>query len=204
LTKAQLTALLPGKPTAAGWKATPSTDSSDDADAKARDAELAACTGEPSTDKDQVAEASTPDFTLETNAVVQTISATADSYRTVADVTADAQLFKNPKLESCYQKQFAKYGPTLVGSGFTYVSSTVKVTPGTTTALPGRIDAVLQLKKAGQPVTVGVTEVALVGRGVEESLTFFAVGQPVSAAVAQPFVTEAAAKLAKGTSTTDA
>lgn len=205
LTKAQLAALLPSKPAAAGWKSSPSTDTSDDADSKAQDAELSACTGDPSNDEDRVAQASTPDFTLETSTAVQDISAEASSYKTVAEVTTDVKTFKNPKLESCFQKQLQTHGASLFGDDLTYVSSTVKVTPSSSLPVVGRIDAILQLKtKAGKPVTVGVTEVALIGRGVEESLTFIAIGQAVSAAVAQPFITEAAAKLAKGTSTTDA
>ncbi|UQX86983.1 hypothetical protein M6D93_11765 [Jatrophihabitans telluris] len=202
LTTTQLAALLPTAAALPGWKATPSSSTANDPATAKQDAELAACVGSPNSDTLKVAQASTPDFTLNPSGASQVISADVTSYKTTAAVTADVAALKNSRYPACFKKELAAHGAQLFGGGYTYVSSTVTVTPGTTAMVAGRIDSVVKLKSAtGKPLAFAVTEVALVGPGVEESVTFVAAGKPVSAAVAARFLTQAEKSLASGTST---
>jgi len=205
LTTAQLTALLPPRSALPGFKATPADNSSEDKASQQQDAEVAACVGTVNTDLLQVAQASSPTFTLTSASGAQAISATAMSFKTISAVTSDVQSLKSPRYLPCFKKELATHGASLFGHGLTYVNSKVTVTPGKTSTVAGEIDAVLQLKTAaGKPVVLGITEVLLVRRGVEEALTFTAQGKPVTATVARSFVTQAATDLARGTATISA
>ncbi len=184
LTKRQLAALLPTAALLPGWKVSPSSDTPDDPATLKQDAELAACAGAPNSDPLQVAQASSPDLSLASADGSQAIAAHVSSFKTTAAVAADVAALRDPRYPACFEKQLAAHGAELFGSGFTYVSSNVAVTPGTTATVAGSIDAVLNLKTAtGRPAVFAITEVALVGPGVEESVMFIAAGKPVSAAV---------------------
>lgn len=205
LTKAQLSALLPTAASLPGWTANPSTNTPNDPETVKRDDELAACVGSTNTDTLEVAQASTPDFSLTSAGAAQMISAHASSFKTARAVTSDVKALKDPRFPACFKKQLAAHGAGMFGDGFSYVDSRVTVTPGTAASVAGRIDAVLELKTpAGKTAVFGVSEVALVRPGVEVSLTFIAAGKPVPAAVADPFLAEAESRLAHGTSTVGA
>jgi len=205
LTRKQLAALLPPRSALPGFKATPADNSADDKASQQQDAEVAACVGTVDTDPLQVAQASSPTFTLTSSSEVQAITATAVSFKTTSAVTSDVKSLKNPRYLPCFKKELSAHGASLFGHGLTYVSSKVTITPGKTSTVAGEIDAVLQLKTAaGKPVVLGVTEVLLVRRGVEEALTFIAQGKAVTATVARSFVTQAATDLARGTATVSA
>jgi len=106
----------------AGWTGAPYQ--SDPSDA-AFDAEFDSCLGVRNTDPDKSAEADSDDFS-EGDA---TISSSATSYRSAADVASDTAALRSPKLNGCFQTELRKDVASSLPGGATIEGITLKVVP---------------------------------------------------------------------------
>ena len=182
----------------AGWKSTPyQPDPSDAAD----NAALDKCLGVPDTDSDETGEADSPDYSL-ANA---TISSSASSYKSQADITTDTETIKSPKISSCLDALFATQLKPTLPTGSTLGGVSITVTPHTSTE-PANVIATaagtISVTASGQSIVVYLNVAFITGPLIEAEVDFEDVGQPVPVAIQTAAITKVAARAANGGSTT--
>jgi hypothetical protein len=171
------TAVLKQSDFPTGWASSPSDGDADDA---ANQAALVACVGGTNTFGNRVANADAPDFGLNDLSV----SSSAASYKSQADIEADTKLIQSPKISTCYEQlikvQLAKSLPT----GSTLGAVAIKVTAGSGGG-PSNIVAVgegtIVATVAGAEVTVYTGIAFITGPLTEAQVEFDSPGQPVDA-----------------------
>jgi hypothetical protein len=177
----------------AGWTAKPGTPP---ADRVAATTAFAQCVGISSTASDVVALAYSPDYSSGSD----TISSTAMSYRTRADVPLDAQGLLDPKASACQMRiDSARLSAGLAKGALK--SYTEKITPGTGGG-PANVVATATSSvvyvSAGHQVTLNDKTVYLAAPRIETRIDFYDLGKPVAATVEAAVVAKVAARVVFG------
>lgn len=182
----------------AGWKSTPYQP---DPTAAADNAALDKCVGVADTDADETGEADSPDYSL-SNA---TISSSASSYKSQADITSDTTAIKSPKISSCLDTLFAAQIKPTLPTGSILGGVSITVTPHSSTE-PANVIATaagtIAVTASGQHIVVYLNVAFITGPLIEAELDFENVAQPVPAAIQTAATAKVAARAATGGSTT--
>jgi hypothetical protein len=177
----------------AGLTATPHEADADDASSEAA---MVQCVGGRDTDPDKIAEADSPDFTQNGGSV----SSSATSYKTQADVDADVAFINSPKINSCYA-QLAK--SQLAGSlpaGGTVDAVTFAITPGHGSG-PANVAGIgtgtITATVSGQQVTIYLDMAFITGPLTEAEVDIENPSQPVPATLFTQLTTAVANRAAQ-------
>jgi hypothetical protein len=174
------------------WKATPAgLDSGDNSG----QAELMKCVGAKNTDEDQVATTDSDDFVLGD----ATISSSASSYKSAADLDSDRALLKSPKLTPCFNQVFKKQLMTGMPEDASIGAVSVRFTPGPGAGpanVAGSGAATVPVTANGQQAMVYINFVYLTGPLIEAEVDAENVGAPVPAAMLQTAVNAVAHRAA--------
>jgi hypothetical protein len=182
----------------AGWASTPSKPDPSD---KANNAALDKCVGEPDTDADETGESDSPDYS-QGNA---SISSSASSYKSKADLTTDIASVTSPKINGCLDQLFtARLKPTLpAGSAVDAVALVVTPHAATDPAnVPATAAGTITITTSGQKVVVYLNVAFITGPLIEAEVDFEAAAQPVPAAIRTGLIAKVAARAATGSSQT--
>ncbi|MCW2525858.1 MAG: hypothetical protein JWM76_718 [Pseudonocardiales bacterium] len=178
-----------------GWTAAAHEDDPEDA---ANQAALLQCAGiTKSTVADKVDTANSPDYSQNGASV----SSSATTYKTQADVEADTAVLNNPKISGCYEQLFqAQLAKTLpAGSSVTAVK--IEITPGTNGG-PANVAAIgggtITATVSGKSVTIYLGVAFITGPLLEAEVDFENPTQPVPTAIFSGLVTAVATRAAKG------
>ncbi len=178
----------------AGWKGT--AYKADPTDA-ATQATLLKCVGARNTDGDKVAEAHSQDFALDNASV----SSSATSYRSQADLDSDMATLHSPKLSTCYHQLITTQLAKSLPGGARITSASIAITPGSA----GGPDNVLATGKgtinvtvAGQHLPIYVTVAFIVGPLIEAEVDTENIGSPVPVQIVSSLVNTVANRAAKG------
>jgi hypothetical protein len=186
----QLTAIaLQASDLPAGWAGTASDP--DPAEAS-EDAALAQCVGGKDSYPDETGESNSDDYGLD-NA---SISSSATSFRSPADVTADTAIIKSPKIDSCY-KQLAVSQLGGLPAGATLNSAEINVTPGSAGG-PSNVVATasgkIEITASGQVLDFYLNIAFITGPSIEAEVDFFNIGSPVPAALRASLIAKVSAR----------
>lgn len=174
-----------------GWTASAADDSEDSSTAT-----FFACVGVPDSSPHQVAEADSPDF----NQGEATISSSATSYQSSADVDSDAKAFADPdKANDCGRKlvqdELTQSMPA--GSKIDHLQVNFEAKPA---GLPDNVAALLNcslvVTVSGQSVPVYVDVAFIRGVTVEANASFVNLGTPVADALQKKLITIVATRVA--------
>jgi len=173
----------------AGWVGTPPDPNPAQA---AEDAALATCVGGKDTFPDETGESDSDDYSLD-NA---SISSSAASFQSPADLTSDIANLKSSKIDTCY-KQLAVSELGALPAGATLDNAEIDVTPGTgggpsnvVATATGRIEVTV----SGQLVAFYLNIAFITGPSIEAEVDFFNIGTPVPTALRASLIAKVAAR----------
>ena len=177
-----------------GWQGTPyKADSSEGA----TQAALVKCVGVRNTDPDKVEAAHSPGFTLGD----ASISSSAATYRSQADISTDVALMQSPKLSSCYEQLVRSQLPATLPVGATIDSVALTFKPGSAGG-PANVVAtgtgVIKVTANGKQVSIYQGVAYITGPLIEAQVVTGSFGTPVPASMVNPLVAKVAARAAKG------
>lgn len=186
----QLTAIaLQPSDLPAGWAGTASDPDPDEA---SEDAALAQCVGGKDSFPDETGESNSDDYGLD-NA---SISSSAASFKSEADVTADTANIKSPKIDGCY-KQLAVSELGGLPAGATLNSAVIDVTPGSAGG-PKNVVATasgkIEVTASGQVLDFYLNIAFITGPSIEAEVDFFNIGSPVPATLRSSLIAKVAAR----------
>jgi hypothetical protein len=170
-------------------------DPSDAAD----DAALDKCVGVTDTDSDETGEADSPDYSLG-NA---TISSSASTYRSQADLNTDIASVKSPKISGCLDAMFAAQLKPTLPTGSTLDSVLITVAPHTTTEPANMVATAVgtvDITASGQKVVVYLNVAFITGPLIGAEVDFENAAQPIPAGIQSAAIAKVAARAALGAS----
>jgi hypothetical protein len=177
----------------AGWTASAAQASTDDGAAQAR---FAKCVGIRNTHADKVAEADSQEFSKSSASV----SSSATSYSSAADVTADAQAFQDgAKATSCMTTMLRSEMTGQLPGGATLDDLNLKVLPGTNGGpanVIAKITGTIKVTSSGQHFTVYLDSTYLAGTKIEAEVDFESFSAPVDSALQAKLVKAVAQRVA--------
>lgn len=179
----------------AGWTAGPAQTSADDGAAQSR---FASCVGIRDTHADKVAEADSQEFSNKT----ASISSSASSYSSAADITADEAAFRNAtKATSCMTAMLRSEMTGQLPSGASLDDLNLKVVPGSNGGpanVVAKITGTIKVTTSGQHLQVYLDSTYIAGKQVEAEIDFESFGAPVDAALQAKLVKVVAQRVARG------
>ncbi len=188
----QLTAIaLHASDLPAGWAGTPPDPDPNEA---SENAALAACVGGKDTSPDETGESNSDDYALDNASV----SSSAISFKSQADVTSDIAILKSPKIDSCY-KQLAVSELGALPAGATLTSTEIEVTPGSGGG-PSNVVATgsgkIEVTVSGQQLAFYLDIAFITGPLIEAEVDFFNIGGTVPTALRTSLIAKVAARAA--------
>ena len=175
-----------------GWTATPHESDPNDPGAQAA---LARCTGVSDSGAGEVAEADSPDFGQEG----ATISSSATSYRSQADIDADVALLKNPKVSACFRQLLRTAITSSLPPGAKLDAVSSKITPGTgggPSDVVGIVRATVTMTVSDVRVVVYMDMAFITGRLIEAEVEVVNPRLPISDSVFFALVRDVATRAA--------
>jgi hypothetical protein len=178
-----------------GWTSEAHQDDPDDA---ANQAALLQCAGvTKSTASDKVDTANSPDFSQNGASV----SSSATTYKTQADIDADVAVLKNPKISGCYEQLFQTQLAKTLPAGSSVTSVKMEITPGTNGG-PANVAAIgggtITATVSGKSVTIYVGVAFITGPLLEAEVDFENPTQPIPTAIFSGLVTAVATRASNG------
>lgn len=178
----------------AGWTASAAQTSADDGAAQAR---FAKCVGIRNTHADKVAEADSQAFSNKT----ASISSSASSYSSAADITADKSAFQDgPKATSCMTTMLRSEMTGQLPGGASLDGLNLKVVPGTNGGpanVIAKITGTIQVTSSGRHIKVYLDSTYIAGRKIEAEIDFESFSAPVDAALQAKLVKAVAQRVAR-------
>jgi hypothetical protein len=176
-----------------GWTASAAQTSADDGAAQAR---FATCVGIRNTHADKVAEADSPEFSNKT----ASISSSASSYSSAADVTADKSAFQDgAKATRCMTTMLRSEMSGQLPAGATLDSIDLKVLPGHNGGpanVIAKITGTIKVTSSGQHFQVYLDSTYIAGTKIEAEVDFESFSTPVDAALQAKLVKAVAQRVA--------
>jgi hypothetical protein len=177
----------------AGWTASAAQASTDDGAAQAR---FAKCVGIRNTHADKVAEADSQEFTNQT----ASISSSASSYSSAADVTADEAAFRDAaKATSCMTTMLRSQMSGQLPNGATLDDINLAVHPGRNGGpanVIATISGTIKVTASGKQLDVYLDSTYIAGKQLEAEVDFESFGAPVDAALQSKLVKAVAQRVA--------
>ena len=175
-----------------GWIATPHESDPTDPGSQAA---VAGCTGVSDTGAGGVAEADSPDFGQDG----ATISSSATSYRSQADIDADVAVLKNPKVSACFRQLLRTAVASSLPTGAKLDAVSLKITPGTgggPSNVVGIVRATVTMTMSGMRVAVYLDMAFITGRLIEAEVQIVNPRLPISDSVFFALVRDVATRAA--------
>jgi hypothetical protein len=176
-----------------GWTASPAQTSADDGAAQSR---FATCVGIRDTHADKVAEADSQEFTNQT----ASISSSASSYSSAADVTADEAAFRDAaKATSCMTTMLRSQMSGQLPNGATLDDINLAVHPGRNGGpanVIATISGTIKVTASGKQLDVYLDSTYIAGKQLEAEVDFESFGAPVDAALQSKLVKAVAQRVA--------
>jgi hypothetical protein len=177
----------------AGWTASPAQTSADDGAAQSR---FAKCVGIRDTHADKVAEADSQEFTNRT----ASISSSASSYSSAADVLADEAAFRDAaKATSCMVTMLRSQMSGQLPNGATLDDINLAVRPGRNGGpanVIATISGTIKVTASGKQFDVYIDSTYIAGKQVEAEVDFESFSAPADAALQRKLVNAVAQRVA--------
>lgn len=177
----------------AGWTPSAAQTSTDDGAAQAR---FAKCVGIRNTHADKVAEADSQEFSNKTGS----ISSSASSYSSAADVTADKGAFQDgAKATRCMTTMLRSEMSGQLPGGASLDDLNLKVLPGNNGGpanVIAKITGTIKVTSSGQHFKVNLDSTYIAGKKIEAEVDFESFGAPVDAALQAKLVKAVAQRVA--------
>jgi len=176
-----------------GWTPSAAQTSTDDGAAQAR---FAKCVGIRNTHADKVAEADSQEFSNKTGS----ISSSASSYSSAADVTADKGAFQDgAKATRCMTTMLRSEMSGQLPGGASLDDLNLKVLPGNNGGpanVIAKITGTIKVTSSGQHFKVNLDSTYIAGKKIEAEVDFESFGAPVDAALQAKLVKAVAQRVA--------
>jgi len=176
-----------------GWTPSAAQTSTDDGAAQAR---FAKCVGIRNTHADKVAEADSQEFSNKTGS----ISSSASSYSSAADVTADKGAFQDgAKATRCMTTMLRSEMSGQLPGGASLDDLNLKVLPGNNGGpanVIAKITGTIKVTSSGQHFKVYLDSTYIAGKKIEAEVDFESFGAPVDAALQAKLVKAVAQRVA--------